>query len=274
MTQAAKQTLLLILIAATLGLAFVGFALSEGSLAWFADNDKVTASGLSVNAKVSPNLIIAASAEELASDEIEFSIDFTGMARKDMVAVTHDETVADTYLKYVDNPHAVNSTTGNAKDGMTLSFKPVLAGESEKYFVDYPVYIASAFAPLSVSSLRASIIKPVAVDDTQPYFNAMSIDFYVGEVNAENFRGTTSVADSIAESINKPENMGIELLPGGATVPLNTSGDYVKVIMRCYFDGALQNPETNEAYINSYTVGTENVVISVSFSATDDVATE
>ena len=68
--------------------------------------------------------------------------------------------------------------------------------------------------------------------------------------------------------------MGIELLPGGATVPLNTSGDYVKVIMRCYFDGALQNPETNEAYINSYTVGTDDIVISVSFSATEAVAAE
>ena len=269
MTQTAKQTLLLLLIAATLGLAFVGFVFSEGSLAWFADNDKVSANGLSVNAKVSPNLIIAASADELASDEIEFAVYFPGMARNDMIAVTRDETVADTYLKYLDNPHAVNSITGNAKDGMTLAFKPVLAGESERYFIDYTVYIASAFEPLAVSSLRASIIQPAFVDEDQPYFNAMSIDFYVGEVTAESFRGTTSVVDSL-----KPNGMDVELLPGGATVPLNTSGDYVKVIMRCYFDGALQNSETGDAYINSLTVGTDDIVISVSFSAIDAVAAE
>ena len=266
MTQTAKQSLLLLLIAATLGLAFVGFVFSEGSLAWFADNDKVSASGLSVNAKVSPNLIIAASAEELASDEIEFSINFTDMARKDMIAVTHDETVADTYLKYVDNPHAVNSMTGNAKDGMTLSFKPVLADESEKYFVDYTVYIASAFAPLSVSSLRASIIKPVSMDENPPYFNAASIDFYVGEISAEGYRGTTSVADSIGSA-----NGSVTLLAGG-TVPLNTEG-YIKVIMRCYFDGALEDG-AGTAYVNSNTVKTQGVVIGVDFVATESAKAE
>ena len=264
MTQVAKQTLLLILIAATLGLAFVGFALSEGSLAWFADNDKVTASGLSVNAKISPNLIIESSADALLDDTFEFSIDFTGMARKDMIAVTHDAAVADTMLKFLTNPHAVNSMTGNAKDGMALTFAPVPATENEKYFIDYTVYIASAFEPLAISSLSASIIKPVSTDENPPYFNAASIDFYVGEVTAANYRGTTSVSTCAP----------IELFPDGTTVPLNTSGDYVKVIMRCYFDGALQNAETNEAYINSYTVGTEDIVIGVSFSATDAVTAE
>ena len=264
MTQIAKQTILLILIAVTLGLAFVVFTLSEFSLAWFADNDEVTASELSVKANGSPNLIIEKSADELLNDEFDFVINFEGMTRSNMVAVTRDESVADTMLKYLTNPHAVDSITGNVKDGMDLTFEPVPATENDQYFIDYTVYIASAIKPLEVSSLLASIIKPSFVDETQPYFNAVSIDFYVDEVSIAGYRGTTSVAT----------HASVDLLPGGATIPLNTSGNYIKVIMRCYFDGALQDTETNKAYINSYTVSTDNVVIGVSFFAVDIVTAE
>ena len=261
MTQLAKQKLMIIFVSVALIFAFVGFFFANNSLAWFSENKEATAEGLSVNAKVSSNLIIGKSIAQIKQQNILFSVDFTGTARKDMIAVTHDNDIADTYLKYLTNHYAVDTHTGNAKDGMELIFAPVPGENNEAYFIDYTVYIASAFEPLEVSSLAAKIVIPESVDAKHPYFNAASIDFYVGEVSLNNYRGTASVAN---------RDVPVELMQGGGTVPLNTDENgYIKVIMRCYFDGALQDPDTKNAYVNSYTVLTDGVVIGVDFTATD-----
>ena len=60
-------------------------------------------------------------------------------------------------------------------------------------------------------------------------------------------------------------------MPSGDTVPLASNG-YVKVIMRCYFDGALQNPTTGNAYVNSQTVKSDSLDIGVTFTALDAVS--
>ena len=268
MTQVAKQMTLLIFIAVALVVACVGFFFADGSLAWFSENESATAGGLSLKAKISPNLIIADSVDELVDGTLDFSVDFNGMGRSDMVAVTRDETIEGTRLKYLTNHHAVDTMTGKKKDGMELEFAAVPVTDNEQYFIDYVVYIASAFDPLEVSSLSARVVMPEA-DDLHPYFNAVSVAFYIGEVNDEGYRGTTSVSDSK----HNPENAKIELLPGGDTIPLNTS-DHIKVTMRCYFDGALEDPDTGIAYVNSYTVKSDRAVVGVEFLAIDAESAE
>lgn len=271
MTQLAKQSLMITFVAVALIFAIVGFFFADHSLAWFSENDEATAKGLSVNAKISPNLVIGKSPEQIRQENLLFSVDFEDEGRSDMIAVTHDEHVSGTFLKYLTNHYAVDNKTGNVKDGMALEFAPVPAENNEAYFIDYVVYIASAFDPLAVSSLTATIVIPETVDDKHPYFNAVSIDFYVcvgevsevSEVSVDTYRGTTSVS----------ERASVELMPDGATIPLNTEG-HVKVIMRCYFDGALQDPETGDAYVNSYKVKTDSVVIGVDFTAIDAEAAE
>ena len=270
MSQLAKQSLMVVFVAITLVIVFVGFLLANNSLAWFSNNKNVTASGLSMQTKVSPNLIIGKSEAQLELPNVLFAVDFEGTARSNMIAVTRDETVEGTYLKYLADHYAVDHVTGNAKEGMELAFKPVPISENEQYFIDYTVYIASAFDPLAVSSLAATISIPEEVNELHPYFNAVSIDFYVGEVGDEGYRGTTAVAYCVNDIEDKAT---VELLPGGGTVPLNTTGN-IKVIMRCYFDGALQDPNTNHAYINSYTVRADNVVIGVDFTAVETPAAE
>ena len=264
MTQLAKQSMAVAFVAIALIFAIVGFFFANNSLAWFSENDEATAKGLSVNAKISPNLVIGKSIEQIKQESILFSVDFSGTARNNMIAVTRDEKVAGTFLKYVKDHYAVDHKTGNAKDGMSLAFEDVPTTDNEPYFIDYTVYIASAFDPLAVSSLSAKIVIPDSVDDLHPYFNAVSIDFYVGEVDLTGYRGTTSVS----ACINQPQQASVELFPDGTTVPLNTEG-YIKVIMRCYFDGALQDPNTKTAYVNSDTVRTDGVVIGVDFTAVD-----
>ena len=260
---------MVLFVSITLLFAFIGFLVLNQSLAWFSENKEVTADGLSVNAKVSPNLIIAKTVDEIQSEGVQFAVNFNGTARTNMIAVTHDSAISGTQLKYLTNHHAVDNHTGLQKGETALEFAAVPETDNEPYFIDYVVYIASAFEELEVSSLKAKIIIPEAVDSLHPYFNAASIDFYVGEVSADGYVGTTSVADSL----NSTARAEIDLFEGnGGTVPLNTEG-HIKVIMRCYFDGALTYVDEKDgkiyAYVNSYTVKTDGVVIGVDFTATD-----
>ena len=77
MSEVLKQKLMVLFISITLLFAFIGFLVLNQSLAWFSENKEVTADGLSLNAKVSPNLIIASSEEDIQNDKkFDFSIDF------------------------------------------------------------------------------------------------------------------------------------------------------------------------------------------------------
>ena len=261
MTKVFKQTIKVAFSTIMLIVVFIGFLFANRSLAWFAQNKDVSANGLSASVQVSPNLIIGTSAESVTRGDLTFAVDFNGMAREKMIAVTRDETIPTTYLKYLANHHAVDNQTGNALPGMELEFEPVPTTDNAPYFIDYVVYIASAFDTLSVDSLTATIDMPISVDAEHPYFNAASIDFYVEEVSLTGYRGTTSVAECLAGGA------GVNLFPTGGEVPLNTKG-YITVIMRCYFDGALQAPD-GKAYVNSYTVKSDDVVIGVEFIAVE-----
>lgn len=263
MSRIIKQKLMLIFITATLIVAFVGFLFANRSLAWFAINKEVEAHGFSVNTKVSSNLIIGKSVADITGPNVLFSVNFAGTARTDMIAVTHDDDAGSTNLKYLYNHYAVGHTTGLAKPGAMLEFENVPETDNEAYFIDYVVYIASAFAPLEASALKATVVSPVKADSLYPYAMAASVDFYVGEVTDENYRGTTSLADNV----NNSENESVELLlDGGETIPLAADG-YLTVTMRCYFDGALTTPDGSKAYVNSYEVNTNGVVIGVEFTA-------
>ena len=261
MTKVYKQTIKVIFSLILLIMVFIGFMFANHSLAWFARNENVGANGLSASVKVSPNLIIAKDPAAINRGDLVFDVNFNGTARENMIAVTHDNNVPTTFLKYLSNHYAVDIQTGIAKPGATLEFENVPAEDNEAYFIDYTVYIASAFEELDITALNAMLIIPETVDSDHPYFHAASIDFYVDEVSVSNYRGTTSVA----KTVNNAPDKSVNLFPQGYKVPLNTDG-YITVIMRCYFDGALQAPD-GTAYVNSYTVKSDGVVIGVAFTA-------
>ena len=258
MTKVLKQTIKVIFALILLVVVFIGFLFSNLSMAWFAKNENVTANGFSATAKVSPNLIIAKSAEEITAGNLLFGVEFSNPATTNMIAVTHDETASETFLKYLTNHYAIDFNSGTKKEGYKLEFAPVPTDNNQEYFIDYTVYLASVFGQLPVKSLNAMITIPSSVDNEFPYFNAASIDFYVGEVSVANYRGTASVGN---------RNESVDLFKGqeDKVVPLNSNG-YIKVIMRCYFDGALQD-SNGLAYTNSKMVDSTPVSIGVAFEA-------
>lgn len=258
---ALKSKISLIFVSLTVILSIFALMILNGSTAWFADNDTVEARGFSIQAKASVNLIIGKTPEDIAMGTPCFFVRFDDASRTDMIAVTRDESVPDTYLKYLTNHYAVDHFTGNASEGETLEFDPVPAEDNGQYFVDYTICIASLVSSLEVNSLTATLTVPDESLLNKAYVNAVSADFYVGEVSPEGYRGTTSVAQS-AEGAS-----GVDLFASaGGIVPLNTDG-YITVIMRCYFDGALQDSETRKAYVNSDTVQTNGVSFGVQFVA-------
>jgi hypothetical protein len=268
MSEVFKQKIILLLISVALVFAIGGLIMSNKTFSWFAKNDNVFANGISVSTKVSPNLVIGKTVADIQSDSLLFSVDFNDTSRTDMIAVTHDDGIEGTYLKYLTNHYAIDHHTGLQKGEAALEFAAVPTTDNEPYFIDYVVYIASAYDALEVSSLKARII-PEEADASHPYFNAASIDFYLDVVNADNYLGTTSMHDSI----NGTERAEIDLFGDqGGTVPQNTNG-YLTVIMRCYFDGALTYVDEHDgktyAYVNSYTVKTDGIAIGVEFIATD-----
>ena len=275
MTEIVKQKIILIVLSIVLLFSFFGFLCTNHSLAWFAANRRVEAEGLAVSAKVSPNLVIYKSADEIDDEDkaFQFSVDFEGTSRENMIAVTRDEAAGGKYaLKYLANTHAVGHESGLPKkdaegNDVTLEFTPVPEEGFEAYFIDYTVYIASAGVALEAQSLAATIVPP-EIEEGYEYANAVSIDFYVGTADADGYRGTASVKSAATP---------VELFPSGGTVPLCSEGS-ITVIMRCYFDGALTYDETvdgktvTRAYINSYSAKTDGIAFGVDFVATDATA--
>ena len=72
MTEIVKQKIILIALSIVLLFSFFGFLCTSHSLAWFAANRRVEAEGLAVSAKVSPNLVIYKSADEIDDEDKAF----------------------------------------------------------------------------------------------------------------------------------------------------------------------------------------------------------
>ena len=255
-----NQLLTLSLVCIALIVAVGGILAANGSFAWFADNDNVAGDGIEIGVKVSPNLIISKNDGEIGEIQTQFSVSFTDKARTDMIPVTRDGNVPDTFLKYIYNHYAVDKSTGLAKPGTELEFENVPTEDNEAYFIDCTVYLATTLSAIEVDALSAKIVPPENIDSLPPYCKAASVDVYVDTVSGDGYAGTLSVGNA---------DVGVEIFgEGGGTIPLNTTG-CIKVILRCYFDGALTDAATETAYVNSATVKTDSMSFGVEFTATE-----
>ena len=210
----AKQKLTLAFIAIALVLAIAGYLLQGTSLAWFAVSGEVEANGMTLSANVPANLIISKTAEGLISNA-GFLVEFKDSdGRDEMIAVTRDENYTPTYLKRLVSHYAIDATTGLLKDGLDgeLEFEAVEASENSKYYVDYVVYVASAYAPLNATSLTATISMPTEVDAFTPYHNfcrikRLSIDITCGIGKPYRLPRTTRITNTLRAYIPRVDNL-------------------------------------------------------------------
>ena len=255
MSKLTKQWMSLLFTAVALSFALIAAVVTNFSYTWFASYKEVDASGISVNVKTDPDLIIARSPEELQSGDISFYVSFSDREeRSEMLAATRDESASGSFLKYAEDPGMVDIKTGLGKNGSALSYLPVDEDPESDFYVDYTVYIASSGDTISAETLTVSITSP---DSPEVYtHNAASIDVYFSEVSIGGYRGTVSVANG----------NGAELLAGQIdSIPGRDEG-YITVILRCYFDGELIDSQSGNAYVNSATISTEKVSLEVTIA--------
>lgn len=259
-----KQTLKT-LMPSMLSLMFITILLISVSIAWFSMNREVNSNGLQINVEASPNLIIAKTEEAIRSVTQEtganaFAINYSDplVARQNMAPATLDwNEDTQTGLKYIKNTYDVDFTTGTIKDDKTPQFLPVPADSDSKYYIDYDIYIASLGKELEASSLTAKI----SCTSEALSHQAATVVFYQGEPNAANYIGSIAVAKQGNDSVSFELEDDI--------IPLNTDSERspIHITARCFFDGALLNEATGNAYINSATVDTTDVILNITFMA-------
>lgn len=261
------------LIKASVSLVTIIILLIFASIAWFASNKKSSASGLSITAKASANLVIADDSTDIQRKTWDaINVNF-GEANKKYALCTHDSdySIYKYGLKYVKNTHKVDYDTGNMKLDNTENWG-VAQNSSDKppYFIQKTVYIAangekipSATLVVELTTAETKSGEGDSKEDIEsgPLMSA-SVDFYVVADGTPSYVGTTNVKNK-----NKDENNSVTLLNSGSLIPKNTDG-YIEVLMRFYFDGALQNDdEPSNAYVSSATVDASVASLGVTFTA-------
>ncbi len=252
-------------------------ALAAASFAWLSSNKQNDADGMQMKVQVTPNMIINDDSTAIqavtAPTQDDFTVTFTDAAAAKQpaqhdAADTADKATDWTYssgLKYVTDPDNVDVSTGLEKSG-SLSFA---LANTDDFYVDYTVYIASTGAEMTAQDLTATLSGSIDGDGANKAdtLAASSIDFYLGSVAKANYLGTLNQAgkDALTNDASTAKTF-VTVLENG-TIPLNTSS-YITVVMRCYIDGGLLKA-ANQAYINSEKVDLSDVTLNVTFTASN-----
>lgn len=267
------------------------------TIAWFANNRNVGSDGVKVQSEIVPNLVIVKDPSEFKNvslaDKKCFLIDFGSSASKTLIPATHDWAVGtNTGLKYNSNPREVSVATGLKRRENEIAFVAVPVeplGAQKHYYVDYVAYIASKDAPLPTSGLVANSLEATVVDaggketnnSISNYLKALSVDFYVGDVAADNYKGTLNLANQKYENDSATESVTSVVLtnqdiPEISEQEAPDAGTYIKVTMRVYFDGGLREVKDGEytasTYIRSSQVDLFGLKIKVGFEAPEQTS--
>jgi len=224
-------------------------ALSSSTYAWFASNNRVSATNMQVIATASQSLVITNDALPSASTGT-ITVASSDVSATALIPTTHDSTWA-TYengLKYNTNPGNVSASTGLVEDGKDpLTFGSAVNSVGSTYYKDYIVYIAANGGALAGQDIQITLQNPVV--DTLP--GATSIDFYYASVSATGtitpsdttFVGTLNLAqlDSETNDASTSKTMVTISPDGGVNIPKANSDAAIEVLMRVYVDGALKD---------------------------------
>ncbi len=216
--------------------------LSTATFAWFSMNDRVSATGMQVQAKSKGSLVINMD-DPVPQGSTDTEVDFADSDAKKLVPVTYSSG-----WKIVADPSTVDKDTGSPDAAVTD-----VAMEKNTHYVDYLVYIASAGEPLTGQTLKAT----VTADNTNTVLaaKAITVAFYVN-----NDAPSSSAAPDAVVRVATGEK---EVETGVEITSCADSAGGIPITMRIYFDGAAANGGT--AYINSAEVPTEGSVVTVEF---------
>ena len=266
-------------------------ALSAGStFAWFSSNSTVTASGMLLEVKTPNELSLVINNSKTWGSSLSNAVNFADPTATSLTPCTRYEaamesaadtplTASSSGLVYVNNPGDVDFTSGLAEAGKELYYSAAVNATGATYYKDYVLWIACSDAAKEVSNFTiqaTAAVKDSSGTTVDSIYKALAIDVYydadstVADANAaisdlslnkNNWTLATSVAYANAGSATT-------IASSGLTIPKYNSGDegQLVLILRVYMDGEYGS-DTSSAYVNSNSVSTQDIVLSVSFSA-------
>lgn len=257
-------------------LVAISFLMLLGAtIAWFAMNKQVEGSNMEMNIQVTPNLVMGNTADSITSDnillteQVVFDNDayLLKPARHSNSGYNADGT--GTGLIYNTNPSSVNAFSGYKEtNAAALEYQPVpVYGPStigRRFYIDYEAFISSKDKEMEVSAFNASV--SCHSEANKDYFQAASVDFYLDGTTSGAFKGTLNIA---GKQYDDPSTVKTILdITGPTTVPNVDSGEYLHVLMRFYFDGALED-EPGQAYVYSAGLSVADFHLTVEFDAVE-----
>ena len=241
----------MLLVAATM--------LSTASFAWFTISTTASATGMQVSATASSSLLITDSADKFtaAVGTIDISQQNT---QAGLVPATHDASYsADSYhLKAVADASIVNPSTGEYSGTWQAAAK-------NTNYVEYTVYLGTTGTALTGQYLNAEV--KISNDLAYKIHNAVTVDFWVngnygGKINLEQVSdGNKTYNIDIAKGLTIPA--AVQIGNDGAAAPTN---QYVTVVMRVYFDGALLDKTTTDVTTDCYVRNAMSTTTGVGFN--------
>ena len=252
--------------------------LSTASFAWFTMGTTATAEGMKVTAQAASSLlIIKGVADDAAFNDfasanniVTYSEDADTLEPATAYDANNEAMAGDVTsmpasgLVTISNPEKVNSASGVAMADAEYE----AAGTAN--YKDYVVFIASGTTSAATGdtgeTLHATVTLPDAMynDNGQIVYinNALTIQFYVWNEGkgTDGTIGTATASPKItlkdvatADEKTLDVNLGAASVPSAFTADSNgeftSLGNYVKVIMRVYYDGAMT--DGNQCYIRN-----------------------
>lgn len=220
--------------------------LSTATFAWFSMNDRVSATGMQVQAKSKGSLVINID-DPVPQNSTTTDVDFAEESATKLIPVTYDSG-----WKIVADPSTVDKTTGSPEAATTD-----VTMVKDTHYVDRLVYIASAGEEMEGQILSATVT--ATNTSTELSAKAITVAFYVNnDAPAANAAPDKVVRVATGETEVKTDVQITSCADAAGGIPIT---------MRIYFDGAASNGGT--AYINSAEVPTEGSVVTVEFKVAE-----
>ena len=249
--------------------------LSTASFAWFTISNQAEVSGMQVTATAGSSLLIidAKRAEGEAAVDVDDFKTANGILKLQQAtsALTPATYVVpaegekdEGKIQYLTNAGAVNPATGKMNQGETEIFADCTDTGDGVYYYDYIVAIGSAGAPIT-GTLTATVDGTI----TKTIHNALTIDFLVADNKTDKpvFVDRVNLYDVKNTAGKNVVALGERTIP--LTIQEEALNEYIVIIMRVYFDGALPNPaETGTTFVRNAYASAAGAAFGVNFTIT------
>ena len=249
--------------------------LAVATAAWFARNDRVKATNVNIKVDPEANLVISKNPVDPRDRQWLPEVTYEEESTAILTPISHDKDGDGTRLStlhYCKLPSKIGRDTGYKIDNTTPDsdvFGAVSAATvgTRTFYKEITVLIASENKEFTNQTLTATMA--LAGVDTDLATNdpryAAAVDVWVDSTDDDaNWKGTLRYAEDGTQTT-------VTIPLDNNKIPITTSP--IKVVLRCYFDGALEVGTTGKAYVRTAHMNLNDVNITVTFTATEKSGT-